>query len=95
MDNDIEDRITYKVVMNHEEQYSIWAVDRENALGWTDVGVSGTKKECLDHIEVVWTDMTPLSVRKHMEEFRNKSKAAPPALPSAQESKPASKRKKA
>ncbi len=63
-----EDTTTYKVVINHEEQYSIWPEDRENALGWNDVGKSGTKKECLDHIEEVWTDMRPLSLRKKMEE---------------------------
>ncbi|MEM7353969.1 MAG: MbtH family protein [Acidobacteriota bacterium] len=63
-----EDTTIYKVVINHEEQYSIWPADRENALGWNDVGVEGPKKECLDHIEEVWTDMRPLSLRKKMEE---------------------------
>lgn len=66
-----EDNRTYKVVINHEEQYSIWAADRENALGWRDVGRSGTKKECLEYIGEVWTDMRPLSLRKHMEQFKN------------------------
>ncbi len=63
-----DDNRTYKVVINHEEQYSIWFADRENALGWKDVGKEGTKKECLDYIEEVWTDMRPLSLRKKMEE---------------------------
>jgi MbtH protein len=63
-----EDTTTYKVVMNHEEQYSIWRADRENPLGWSDVGKSGTKDECLDYIEEVWTDMRPLSLRKQMDE---------------------------
>ena len=63
-----EDTTTYKVVINHEEQYSIWPADRENALGWNDVGKSGSKQECLDYIEEVWTDMRPLSLRKQMEE---------------------------
>ena len=58
----------YYIVMNHEEQYSIWPADRENALGWTDAGKSGTKQECLDYIKEVWTDMRPLSLRKRMEE---------------------------
>ena len=62
-----EDTITYRVVMNHEEQYSIWSVHREIPAGWTDVGRTGSKKECLDYIEEVWTDMRPLSVRKQME----------------------------
>ena len=63
-----EDTTVYKVVLNDEEQYSIWPADRENALGWRDEGTSGTKAECLAHIEQVWTDMRPLSLRKRMEE---------------------------
>ncbi len=62
-----EDKTIYKVVVNHEEQYSIWPVDKENALGWADEGKSGTKAECLAHIKEVWTDMRPLSLRKQME----------------------------
>jgi MbtH protein len=62
-----EDTTTYKVVVNHEEQYSIWPVDRQNALGWTDAGKSGPKEECLGYIKEVWTDMRPLSLRKQME----------------------------
>ena len=63
-----EDNTIYKVVVNHEEQYSIWPADRENALGWNDVGKSGTKQECLAYIKEVWTDMRPLSLRKTMAE---------------------------
>jgi MbtH protein len=63
-----EDLRIYKVVMNHEEQYSIWPADRENALGWNDAGKSGPKQECLDYIKEVWTDMRPLSLRKAMAE---------------------------
>ena len=63
-----EDTTIYKVVVNHEEQYSIWPADRENALGWNDAGKSGSKAECLAYIEEVWTDMRPLSLRKKMEE---------------------------
>lgn len=62
-----EDTTIYKVVVNHEEQYSIWPADRENPLGWQDVGKSGTKEECLEHIEQVWTDICPLSLRKKMQ----------------------------
>ncbi len=61
-------RSTYKVVVNHEEQYSIWPADRENALGWRDAGKTGTKDACLDYIKEVWTDMRPLSLRRQMEE---------------------------
>jgi MbtH protein len=62
-DPDREDGTIYKVVINHEEQYSIWPADRENPLGWRDAGRTGTRQECLDHINEVWTDMRPLSVR--------------------------------
>jgi MbtH protein len=60
---DREDTTSYKVVVNHEDQYSIWPADRENAPGWRDAGRSGSKQECLDHIKSVWTDMRPLSLR--------------------------------
>jgi len=66
-----EDNTLYKVVINHEEQYSIWPADRENALGWNDVGKSGRKAECLGHIKEVWTDMRPLSLRKKMAELNS------------------------
>jgi len=63
-----EEMTIYKVVVNHEEQYSIWPVERENPLGWRDAGKTGLKAECLAYIEAVWTDMRPLSLRKKMEE---------------------------
>ena len=63
-----EDTTTYKVVVNHEEQYSIWPADRENALGWRDAGKIGQKQECLDYIKEVWTDMRPLSLRRSMDQ---------------------------
>lgn len=58
------DDTMYEVVVNHEEQYSIWPSDRDVPDGWRCEGTRGTKDECLDHIEVVWTDMRPLSVRQ-------------------------------
>ncbi len=67
--DDSDDKTIYKVVINHEEQYSIWPADKENAPGWKDVGKQGTKQECLDYIKEVWTDMRPLSLRKKMEEM--------------------------
>ncbi len=63
-----DDTTIYKVVLNHEEQYSIWPADRDNALGWLDAGKSGSKAECLAHINEVWTDMRPLSLRRKMDE---------------------------
>jgi MbtH protein len=63
-----QDDAIYNVVVNHEEQYSIWPVDSEIPWGWKDAGFSGKKAESLKFIEEIWTDMRPLSLRKQMEE---------------------------
>lgn len=59
-----EDTTTYKVVVNEEEQYSIWPERQQNPPGWRDVGVRGQKTVCLAHIEEVWVDMRPRSLRE-------------------------------
>lgn len=66
MDTEAEDEVEYKIVVNDEEQYSIWPADRENALGWSDEGTRGSREACLAHIGEVWTDMRPLSLRTKM-----------------------------
>lgn len=66
--DEFESTRLYKVVVNHEEQYSIWPSERENALGWRDAGKTGTKDECLVYIKEVWKDMRPLSLRKQTKE---------------------------
>lgn len=63
---DREDTTIYEVVVNHEEQYSIWPASRELPLGWNVVGKNGTKQECLSYIEEVWVDMRPKSLREKM-----------------------------
>ena len=63
-----EDQRIYTVVVNHEDQYSIWFADRQLPLGWREVGKQGLKSECLVYIKEVWTDMRPLSLRKQMAE---------------------------
>jgi MbtH protein len=55
------------VVINHEEQYSIWPADRANAPGWRDAGKQGSKADCLEFIDAVWTDMRPLSLRRALD----------------------------
>jgi MbtH protein len=74
-DDEQDDMTIYKVVVNHEEQYSIWPADRENPLGWGDVGRTGLKAECLAYIREVWTDMRPLSLRRRMETAERKDEA--------------------
>lgn len=71
-----EDTTTYKVVINHEEQYSLWPADRENAPGWRDAGKEGSKADCLSFIDEVWTDMRPLSLRNQMEAMEKKTATA-------------------
>jgi MbtH protein len=58
----------YRVVVNHEEQYSIWPIAKEIPAGWRDAGKSGSKADCLAYVKEVWTDMRPLSVRKQMDQ---------------------------
>lgn len=67
--DDEDDNTVYQVVINHEEQYSIWPAGRKTPMGWHMVGKKGTKLECLKYIEEVWTDMRPLSLRKQMEKM--------------------------
>jgi uncharacterized protein YbdZ (MbtH family) len=87
-DPDREDTTIYKVVVNHEEQYSIWPEYKDIPLGWSDVGKSGLKPECLAYIKEVWTDMRPLSLRKQMEEAAQRRAEEPQPT-----SKPKSSRK--
>jgi MbtH protein len=56
----------YLVVLNHEEQYSIWPADRPLPAGWNPDGFQGGKDACLAHIEEVWVDMRPLSLRQRV-----------------------------
>jgi MbtH protein len=63
-----DDPTTYDVVVNHEEQYSIWPAHKDPPQGWQRVGTRGRKPDCLAYIEEVWTDMRPLSLRQKMAE---------------------------
>jgi MbtH protein len=64
--SDNEDKTIYRVVVNEEEQYSIWPDYRPVPAGWREAGRSGSKTECLAYIKEVWTDMRPLSLRQAM-----------------------------
>lgn len=67
----------FRVVVNDEEQYSIWPEYKEIPQGWREVGKTGKKQECLDYIETVWTDMRPLSLRKYMEAQAQRAEEQP------------------
>jgi uncharacterized protein YbdZ (MbtH family) len=84
-DPDKEDTTIYRVVVNHEEQYSIWPEYKEIPLGWNGVGKVGLKADCLTFIKEVWTDMRPLSLRKKMEEMAKNPPPAPAVLNRPQE----------
>ncbi|NJR55462.1 MAG: MbtH family NRPS accessory protein [Acaryochloris sp. CRU_2_0] len=62
--NSLEDNTIYTVVINQEEQYSIWDAHRQLPLDWREVGKTGSKVDCLEYIKTVWTDMRPLSLKK-------------------------------
>ena len=57
----------YDVVVNDEEQYSIWPVGKAIPAGWREAGKQGEKQACLDYIKEVWVDMRPLSLRRQMQ----------------------------
>ena len=59
-----EDTARHVVVVNQEEQYSIWPEWKPIPNGWRAAGRSGSKAECLAWVKEVWTDMTPLSLRE-------------------------------
>jgi MbtH protein len=63
-----DETISFRVVLNHEEQYSIWPTSKMMPAGWRESGFHGSNVECLAHIEAVWTDMRPLSLRQSMAE---------------------------
>lgn len=65
--DDTEDTTTYRVLVNDEEQYSLWLADRESPPGWRDTGRRGSKAECLAYVREVWTDMRPASLRRAMD----------------------------
>ncbi|MGP9766968.1 MbtH family protein [Halomonas sp. AOP13-D3-9] len=67
---DREDGV-FRVLVNHEEQYSLWPEWKAIPAGWTDTGVFGDKPTCLDYVEKTWTDMRPLSLRQWMDEQAN------------------------
>lgn len=71
-----DDATVFNVVVNHEEQYSIWPEYKEIPNGWRTVGKSGNKKDCLAYIDEVWTDMRPLSLRKHMEALEREGRSS-------------------
>jgi MbtH protein len=68
MTDEDRDERTYLVVTNDELQYSIWRADVDLPAGWHAEGMNGTRADCLAHIDDVWTDMRPLSLRRQMEQ---------------------------
>ncbi|MET9960303.1 MbtH family NRPS accessory protein [Streptomyces sp. NPDC006326] len=56
----------WNVVVNHEEQRSVWPADQEPPAGWDTTGFTGTREECLTRIAADWTDLRPLGLRRRM-----------------------------
>lgn len=74
-----QDELRYKVVINDEEQYSIWIAGRETPAGWYEEGMSGTEDECVSYIDRVWTDMRPRSLRHEVDHAEDSTRA--PVVP--------------
>jgi MbtH protein len=70
--NSVEEDRLYLVVINGEEQYSIWFADREIPAGWTAIGAPEKKDACIEYIKTHWTDMRPASLRRQMEQTLSK-----------------------
>lgn len=63
----MESEASYQVLVNDEEQYSLWLASHEVPAGWRAVGLTGTRQECMDYVDVTWTDMRPKSLREQMD----------------------------
>jgi MbtH protein len=63
----MDENATFQVLVNDEGQYSLWPAEKEVPAGWHPDGTSGTRQECMDHVDEVWTDMRPRSLRERME----------------------------
>ncbi|PCE21525.1 MbtH family protein [Burkholderia ubonensis] len=70
---DIDHDTVYTVVINDEEQYSIWPTYRPVPAGWREAGKTGTEDECIAYVDEVWTDMRPLSLRRFLEQAQPQS----------------------
>jgi MbtH protein len=66
--SDAQETRLHLVVVNDEEQYSIWPKGRDLPAGWRPDGFTGTEDECLAYIDETWTDMRPASLRRWMRE---------------------------
>lgn len=76
-----DENTVYDVVLNHEEQYSIWPTYKSLPAGWRAEGKQGSKAECLAYIDEVWVDMRPLSLRRAMDDEAARADGAPSAAP--------------
>jgi len=85
-----EDTREYVVLVNIEEQYSLWLADLEVPKGWREVFARNNKKACLEYVKEVWTDMRPLSLRKAMAEAAAAQAQPPPPSPEAPAEAPSS-----
>ena len=83
-----DENAKFRVLMNEEEQYSLWLDGMEIPRGWKDCGISGDKKTCLEYVGKVWTDMRPKSLRTWMEQQakQNAEQGTPGAAPPSQAS---------
>ncbi|MEV5602555.1 MbtH family NRPS accessory protein [Streptomyces sp. NPDC052299] len=58
--------LRYLVAVNDEEQHALWPAETPLPAGWRAEGFSGTEEECVAHVDQVWPDIRPLSLRRRL-----------------------------
>ncbi|NEC91733.1 MbtH family NRPS accessory protein [Streptomyces sp. SID12501] len=58
-----DDSADYLVLVNNEQQHSIWPSGLGIPIGWTAVCEARPRQECLEYVETHWTDMRPAGIR--------------------------------
>jgi uncharacterized protein YbdZ (MbtH family) len=61
-----DDGGAFYVLINEEEQYSLWPAFAEIPAGWRAVYGAASRAECLDYVDENWPDMRPKSLREDM-----------------------------
>lgn len=73
MNNKTEDIEMHQVLVNDEEQYSLWPADKKIPLGWKHSFGPADKEACLTYVREVWVDMRPKSLREKMDKDKKNS----------------------
>lgn len=70
-----DDAGEFFVLVNDEEQYSLWPTFVDVPAGWRVAFGAAARTDCLDYVEQTWTDMRPRSLREAMDTSRDRREA--------------------